>query len=93
MRSQVYSWRLTRELQSDLERAARIRKVPVSSILDMAVQDWLRKTGAETAGDEEQRRLHEAAGSCLGVLAGRNSRRAEAARESIKARLRKRYAR
>jgi hypothetical protein len=43
--------------------------------------------------DEEQRLLHAAAEKCVGVLAGRNPRRAETARKMIQARLRKRYGR
>jgi len=93
MRSEVYSWRLTGELKEDLEREARLRKVPVSSILDLAVREWLRKSGLDVAGDDAQRELHKAAGRCLGVLAGGNSRRAETARETIRKRLRRRRAR
>lgn len=93
MKTEVYSWRLAGELKSYLEREARLRKVPVSSILDMAVRDWLRKTDGDTPGDDEmQRKLHAAAESYLGVLAGGNSRRAETARETIRKRLRRRRA-
>ncbi len=93
MRNEVYSWRLSGELKSDLERAARLRKVPVSSILDLAVREWLKRSGLEVAGDEAQRELHAAAERCLGVLSGGNRRRAERAREIIRERLRKRHAR
>jgi hypothetical protein len=90
MKTEVYSWRLAGELKSHLEREARLRKVPVSSILDMAVRDWLRKTHEDAPGDDEvQRKLHEAAESYLGVLAGGNSRRAETAHEAIRKRLRR----
>jgi hypothetical protein len=92
MRDQVYSWRLTAEQKSDLERAARLQKVPVSSILSMAVQDWLQKTGRELSEEDQQRQLHEVAEKHLGAFAGRNSRRAENARQTIRARLRKRHA-
>jgi hypothetical protein len=93
MRSEVYSWRLSGELKSDLEREARLRKVPVSSILDLAVREWLKKSGLDVAGDEAQRELHTAAAKCLGVLAGATPRRAETAREAIRRRLRRRRAR
>jgi hypothetical protein len=93
MRTEVYSWRLSGELKSDLEREARLRKVSVSSILDMAVRDWLKKSDGDAAGDEAQRRLHTAAASCLGVLTGRNPRRAETARQAIRDRLGRRYGR
>jgi len=93
MKTEVYSWRLPEELKTELEYQARLRGVPVSSILDLAVRDWLKKNDADTEGDETQRRLHAAAASCFGVLAGGNSRRAETAREAVRKRLRKRHAR
>jgi hypothetical protein len=92
MSSEVYRWRLPGELKSDLEREARLRKVSVSSILDTAVREWLRKGGLDVAGDKAQRELHKSAGKCMGVLAGRNSRRAETARETIRERLRRQRA-
>jgi predicted transcriptional regulator len=93
MKTEVYSWRVSSELKSDLERVARGQNVSVSALLDMAVRDWLKKSGADAATDEEQLRLHTAAEECLGALAGRNPRRAETAREAIRAKLRKRYGR
>jgi len=93
MKTEVYSWRLSGELKSDLERQARLRKVSVSTVLETAVRDWLKKSNADVPGDQAQRRLHTAAARCLGVLAGLNSRRAETAREVVRKRLRRRYAR
>jgi hypothetical protein len=93
MRTEVYSWRVSGELKSNLEREARLRKVPVSSILDMAVRDWLKRSDVETGVEEAQRKLHAAAASCLGLLAGRDSRRAETARRAVRERLGRRYAR
>ena len=40
MRTEVYSWRLSDELKSDLERESRLRQVPVSSVLEAAVRAW-----------------------------------------------------
>jgi hypothetical protein len=93
MKTEVYSWRLSGELKSDLEREARLRKVPVSSVLETAVRDWLRKGDADLPEDEAQRRLHSAAASCFGVLASGNSRRAETARDVLRKRLRQRRVR
>ena len=93
MKTEVYSWRLTDELKSDLEREARLRKLSVSSVLDLAVREWLKKSALDVAGDAAQRELHKAADGCLGVLAGRNRHRAEAAREAVRKRLRRRHAR
>ncbi len=87
MRTEVYSWRLSRELKSDLEREARSRQVSVSAVLDSAVREWLKKSTPSSDEEEEQRRLHAAAASCLGTLASDNPRRAETARSTIRQRL------
>ena len=93
MKSEVYSWRISSSLKQDLERVARHRKVTVSVVLHTAVREWLAKNVVDIADDEEQKRLHEAAQACLGVLKGRNSRRAENASELIHKSLRRRYGR
>ena len=90
MKTEVYSWRLSEELKSDLEREARLRKLPVASLLDLAVRDWLSKSGEDLAGDEAQRKLHAAVANCLGVLAGSDPRRSETVREAVRKRLGKR---
>jgi hypothetical protein len=90
MKTEVYSWRLSGDLKSELEREARLRKMPVSSVLDLAVRDWLQKSGADVAGDESQRELHSAAENCLGTIASGNSRRAETARKTVRGRLQRR---
>ncbi len=93
MKTEVYSWRLSGELKSELEREARLRKVSVSSVLETAARNWLKRSGTDVPEDEAQRRLHRVAARCLGVLAGRDPRRAETAREAVRKRLRRRYAR
>ncbi len=84
MKTEVYSWRLSRELKSDLEHAARLKKVSASAILEMAVRDWLQKVRTDTDDDQVQRDLQAEAVSCLGSLAGGNPRRAETARDAIR---------
>lgn len=93
MRTEVYSWRLSPGLKSDLERAARIRKVRVSALLDMAVREWLAKNAVDIADDEEQKRLHAAAVPFIGVFAGGNPRRSEMVRETVRKRLARKYGR
>jgi hypothetical protein len=84
---------LSDELKSDLEREARLRKMPVSSILDLAVREWLKKSGLDVEGDEAQRELHAAAEQYLGILAGRKRHRAERARDGVRKRLQRHYGR
>ena len=88
MATEVYSWRLSSELKSDLEREARFRKTSVSAVLNLAVRDWLKQSASSVDEDEEQRRIHDAASECLGAFAGRDPRRAETARQSIRQRFR-----
>jgi hypothetical protein len=93
MKTEVYSWRVSAELKAGLEREARRRKTSLSSILDLAAQEWLNKSAADTDGDEAQHRLHQAAAKCLGAFAGGDAHRSENARRSIQQRLRRRYER
>lgn len=93
MKTEVYSWRLAGDVKSNLERAARRRNTPVSSVLEEAVRDWLKRNQADAGEDQAQRALHAAAGRCLGTIAGNNPGRAAASREAIRKRLRLRYAR
>lgn len=72
MRTEVYSWRLSGDLKSNLEREARLRKVPVSAVLETAVRDWLKKGETDLSEEDAQRRLHTAAASCFGVVASGN---------------------
>jgi len=93
MDTEVYSWRVSRELKSDLERQARIRKTSLAAVLNLAVRDWLKQSAVTVGEVEEQRRLHEAAMKCVGTIAGGNPRRAETARETIRERIKLRHAR
>ncbi len=93
MRTEVYSWRLSGELKSNLEREARLRKVTVSAVLETAVRDWLKKGDADASDDAAQSRLHSAAANCFGVFASGDRRRAETARDALRKRLRRRHAR
>ena len=93
MRTEVYSWRLSAELKTDLEREARRRKLSVSTILDLAARDWLMKSNVAGDDEEEQRRLHKAASGCFGVLASGDACRSKHASEDLRKRLRKRYGR
>ena len=93
MRTEVYSWRLSGELKSDLEREARLRKVPVSAVLETAVRDWLKNGEADAPEDETQRKLHTAAAGCFGALNGGDPRRSETARDALRQRLKRHHGR
>ena len=92
-KSEVYSWRVSPELKSALEEAARAERTTVSKLLDSIVTAWLEH--ADSNGDQEaiQRRLHRAATRTLGKIHGGDPRRAERARDLVRKRLTKRDAR
>jgi hypothetical protein len=82
MKSEVYSWRVSTDLKTGLEREARRRKMSVSAVLDLAARDWLERGGAESEGDKEQPRLHKAASKYFGVLESGDAHRSENVRQS-----------
>lgn len=93
MKTEVYSWRLSGDLKSDLDREARLRKVPVSTVLETAVRDWLKKGEPDLSEEDAQRRLHAAAANCFGAVASGNPRRSETARAALRQRLKRRHVR
>lgn len=78
-------------MKTRLEREARRRKISVSAALDAAACAWLKKSVAAGDGDDEQRRLQNAASKWLGTLASGNAKRSEAASRLVRDRLRRRY--
>jgi hypothetical protein len=93
MKTEVYSWRVSPDLKTGLEREARRRKTSIGAVLDLAARDWLSRSGADAGSDTEQRRLHEAASRCIGTIASSNAHRSENAREAVRQRLRQRHGR
>ena len=94
MDTEVFRWRVRRELKKRFEKTARLRNVSVSAALEMAVRDWLRKNETQAASDEgKQAKARAEASRWIGAIHGRNPRRAETAREGIRSRLRRRYSR
>jgi hypothetical protein len=87
MKTEVYSWRLSTELKTTLEQEARRRKIPVSAVLDTAVQEWIESGRGDSGSDEEQQRLRAAAMACVGSITGNNPDRAENASKSVRERL------
>ena len=93
MKREVYSWRVSTDLKTGLEREARRRRMSLSAVLDLAAQEWLIKSSAGNNDDEEQRRLQQAASKCFGVLASGDAGRSESVRQAVRERLRRRYGR
>jgi hypothetical protein len=93
MKTEVYSWRVSSELKQHLEREARRRKASISSILDTAAREWLAKSRASIADDEEQKRLHAAVAPLLGSISRIIPYSPEILRETVRRRVKQRYAR
>lgn len=93
MKNEVYSWRVSTDLKTGLEREARRRRLSLSAVLDLAARDWLKKGGAEIEGDEEQLRLQKAASKCFGAVASGNAHRSENARQAVRQRLQRYHGR
>ena len=93
MKTEVYSWRVSSDVKTSLEREARRRKISMSAALDAAAREWLQKSAAANEGDGEQRRLQKAASKWLGALASGNAQRSETASQDLRDRLRRHYGR
>src|ERR1017187_5989943 len=93
MGTQVYSWRVSTEIKSDLEREARLRKTSVSAVLNLAARGGRKKRAMTVEEDAQEQAVHEASSKCLGAIAGRDPRRAENASRIVRERLRRRHAR
>ncbi len=92
MKTEVYSWRVSTELKTGLEREARRRKISLSAALDLAAQEWLQKNGKQDDDAAEQRRIHAAALKAIGAIEGHPGD-AENAREIVRQRIRQRHGR
>ena len=93
MKTEVYSWRVSSDVKTSLEREARRRKISMSAALDTAAREWLQKSAAANEGDGEQRCLQKAASKWLGALASGNAQRSETASQDVRDRLRRHYGR
>ena len=93
MKTEVYSWRVSTDIKTGLEREARRRKLSLSAVLDLAAKEWLKKSAPGNDDEEEQRRLQQAALKCVGLIAGGDPLRSENAGRAVRERLRRHYGR
>jgi hypothetical protein len=93
MKTVVYSWRLTPGRKARLERIARLRKLKIAQVLDIAVDDWLSRQADEIADDEEQKKLHAIAQRFIGVIKGDDPHRSATVSKLVRESLRRKYAR
>jgi hypothetical protein len=88
MKKTVQSKHVSCGIGSDLDSAARIKKMRVS-----ALPKRLSKNANGIAGDEEQMRLHAAVAPLIGSIKSKSPRRAENAHALIRKSLRRRRVR
>jgi hypothetical protein len=91
MKTEVYSWRVSRETKMALEQVARRKSTPLAALLDRIAEEWLAKETSNGVAAEEKVRY--AATETFGSIAGGQRRRAESARTAVRDRLRKRRGR
>ena len=93
-KSEVYSWRLTPDLKSQLEERAREEGIGLAALLERISRDWLRAKAAASSEDErEQARIKAAAMRAIGTIHGDDPERSEQVRERVRARLAQKRAR
>lgn len=92
MKTDVYSWRLTPSKKNALEDRARREGTSLAQLLDRVTAEWLEARNGEI-DPVEQIRLHAAVRKTLGAISGKNHRRAEQAKPTIRKRLAGRYGR
>jgi hypothetical protein len=94
MKTDVYSWRLSPHLKSELEEAAHAEQKSMAELLEQIAVEWLersrRKNGDEV---ERQRRLREAVLACVGTIDGGRPDRAENAKAEVRSRIAQRHGR
>jgi hypothetical protein len=94
MKSEVYSWRLSPHLKTELEEAARAEQKSMAELLEQIAEDWLRGALDRGSSEEErQKRLREAAMKAVGTIESGRTDRAENARTEVRARIAHRHAR
>jgi len=89
-KSEVYSWRISPAVKTELEEVAHREKQSVARLLERIVTEWLRSFGAAADDDDEQRRLHAAARKSIGAIRSGDPGRASEVRARVRRRLRAR---
>ena len=89
-KSEVYNWRVDRELKQRLEAAAHAEGISIAGVLDRAARDWLIRRAAVVGEEKRQAELHALALSLVGKYESDDHYSKEKLRARVLAR-RKRY--
>jgi hypothetical protein len=90
-KTEVYSWRLDPELKERLSAAARDEKTSIGGLLDRIAREWLQREPAEEDDEAMQRRIRAEAAKWIGSIQGSDPKRAERAKEIVRARIRAKH--
>jgi hypothetical protein len=94
MKTEVYSWRISPELKTDLEAEARRENLSVSALLERLSREWLEARRSQSGTDEAiQARLHGAAEKLYGAIGGGGAARSESVHALVRERLKRRHER
>ena len=94
MKTAVYSWRVSIETKNALEEEARQRGESVAKLLDRIAREWLKlQHGTDDEERQREERLRAHALTCCGRIVGDDPDRVSSVRESVRRRLRTKYAR
>jgi hypothetical protein len=94
MKSEVYSWRLSRDLKIDLEEAARRERISVSRLLERIAREWLKtRASAAEDGEAEQERLKAIAMQYVGTIRGGDPDRSAEVSKRVREILARKYGR
>jgi hypothetical protein len=92
MKTEVYSWRLSRQRKEELEVEARRTRKSLAKLLEEITHEWLR--GRRTEQDAiNQENLRKAARKAIGAFASGQSGRSRKARQLVREKLTRKYAR
>ena len=87
-KTEVYSWRVSREVKEALEEQSRRRGVSMASLVEEAVVEYLARPESEVADDAaEQARILARAAPFFGSIRSGDPDRSSQVRERVRARL------
>jgi len=92
-KTEVYSWRVSPHLKSELEEAARAERKSLAALLEEIAADWLARSRGREQEDDGQERLRAAAMKCAGTIQSGQAHRAENARSEVRSRIARRHGR
>jgi hypothetical protein len=90
-KTEVFSWRLDPDLKQRLGAAARDEKTSIGGLLDRIARDWLQREFVGEDDEAMQRRIRAEAAKWIGSIQGNDPKRAERAKEIVRARIRAKH--